>query len=226
MTPLIRSRARTAAALALPAVLALSLSACSTSTSSSATTTTTTTTAAAGGTPTTLAGGTIATGGVTCTNVVGVVNFSPPLTSSGTSAETTEISLTASGCTTSGSNAAPVTGGRASATIQSTSNSCTGLLSSKPVAVAVTWAPNSIHASVASFSGYAIVPDAAGHIGFSLPGSGGTVTVAGSFAGSDNGAASKASTFSDQTTAQLLATCGTTAGVASLTIASGSVTLG
>jgi len=92
--------------------------------------------------------------------------------------------------------------------------------------VAVTWAPSSIHASVATFSGYSIVPDAAGHVGFSLPASGGTVTVAGSFGGSDNGATSKASTFSDQTTTQLLATCGTTAGVSSLNITSGTVTLG
>jgi len=50
------------------------------------------------------------------------------------------------------------------------------------------------------------------------------VSVPGSFAGSDNGAPSTASTYSDLTSIQLLSTCGTPAGLGALTIATGSVT--
>jgi hypothetical protein len=220
-------------ALALPLALVTILSACSSSSSNSssqaATTTsptTTTTLAGQAATPTTLAGGTVATGSITCTNVTGTVTFNPPLTNSGTSPETTSIALNASGCTTTGSNVSVVQSGTATTTIQSTTNGCTSLLSSKPLAVAITWAPRTTHASVVSFSGYAIVNDAANHIGFGLPASGGTATVAGSFAGSDNGAASKSTTYSGLTTTQLLAACASASGVPSLALVSGSVTLG
>jgi hypothetical protein len=226
-----RRRMRTLAATMVALTIALALSACSSSSSSSssqAATTTTTTTAAPGGavTPTTLAGGKVATGSVTCTNVTGTIAFNPPLTNGGTSPETTSITLTASGCTPTGSSASTVTGGTATATIQSATNGCLSLLTSKPVAVAVAWSPSSIHASVATFSGYAIVTDASSHIGFGLPNSGGTASIAGSFAGADNGAASKATTYSGQTQTTLLAACATAAGVPSLAILNGSVTFG
>jgi hypothetical protein len=227
-----RRRMPTLVATALPLALALALSACSSSSSSSSqaatTTTSTTTTTAPGGvaTPTTLAGGKVATGSVTCTSVTGTIAFNPPLTNSGTSPETTSITLTASGCTPAGSSASTVTSGTATATIQSATNGCLSLLTSKPVAVAVAWSPSSIHASVATFSGYAIVSDAGGNIGFGLPNSGGTATIAGSFAGTDNGATSKATTYSALTQTTLLAACATAAGVPSLAITNGSVTFG
>ena len=169
-----------------------------------------------------MAGGTVAAGTVSCTNVTGTVTFTPPLSNSGTSPETTKISLTASGCTTAGSGASPVTGATASATIQSPTNGCVALTTSKPVAVAVAWSPSSVHASVASFSGYAVVTQG-GDIGFGLPGTGGSATVAGSFAGTDHGAKSTAATYSNLTSTELLTACGTPAGVSSLTIASGTV---
>jgi hypothetical protein len=117
-----------------------------------------------------------------------------------------------------------VTSGTATATIKSSTNGCVSLLTSKPVAVAVAWSPSSIHATVASFGGYAIVTDAAQHIGFGLPNAKGSVTVAGSFAGTDNGAKSTASTYSNLTSVQLLTACGTAAGLPALAIATGTVT--
>jgi len=117
-----------------------------------------------------------------------------------------------------------VTSGTATATIQSPTNGCVSLLTSKPVAVAVAWSPGSIHATVASFSGYAIVSDAAQHIGFGLPNAKGSANVAGSFAGTDNGAKSTASTYSDLTSTQLFVDCGTAAGVPTLPIATSTVT--
>ncbi|HUY22248.1 MAG TPA: hypothetical protein VMV22_07890 [Acidimicrobiales bacterium] len=220
--------------VAVPVVLVVALSGCSstsptragtTSTTSASSSTTAATTSTTGVTPVTAAGGTVATGSVTCTNVTGTITFTPPLTNSGTSAEATRISLAAAGCTTAGSTGIQVASGTATATITSPTNGCVSLLSSKPVVVAVAWSPSSIHASVASFGGYAIVTDAAQHTGFGLPNAKGTASVDGSFAGTDHGATSTAATYSSLTTTQLLTACGTTAGLAALTIASGTVTL-
>ena len=213
-------------ALAVPLALAVVLSGCSSTSSSTKapTTSTSTTSAAAAVPPSTLAGGTVATGSVTCTNLTGMFTFTPPLTDAGTSPETIQISLTASGCATTGSSVSQVTSATATATIKSATNGCTSLLTSKPVAVAVAWNPSSIHASVASFSGYAIVADAAGHVGFELPATGGTASVAGSFAGSDNGAKSSAAAYSGFAQTQLLTACGAAGGVPAMPIASGTVT--
>jgi len=224
------TRSWKALALAAPLALGLALSACSSSSSSSsssqATTSSTTTTTIAGTvTPTTAAGGLVATGTVTCSNVSGTITFNPPLSNSGTSPETTTISLNASGCTQTGSNA-QVTSGTATATIPGSTNACTSLLTSKPVAVGVAWTPSSVHATVATFSGYAVVMNSAGDIGFGLPASGGTASVAGSFAGSDNGSASKATTYSALTSTQLLAECGAATGMSTLAITSGTATFG
>lgn len=227
-----RRRARGPLALVVPLALVAVLAGCSSTGSSSPTTkaptttaaATTTTSAAVGATPATLAGGTVATGSVSCTHVTGTITFTPPLSNTGTSPETTRLSLDASGCTTSAPGGIPVTGGTATATIHSSTNGCVSLLTSKPVAVAVAWSPSSVHATVASFGGYAIVSDASQHTGFGLPDAKGTVSVAGSFAGTDNGASSTASTYSDLTSIQLLTTCGTSTGLTALTIATGSVT--
>jgi len=235
MTPcLARRHLSRTLTFAVPLALVVVLSGCSskpvassTSTTRESTTTTATTTTtspAAGVTPITVAGGAVAAGSVTCTNVTGTITFTPPLSNTPTGPETTRISLTATGCTTAGSGGTQVTSGTATATIQSSTNGCVSLLSSKPVAVAVAWSPSSIHASVASFGGYAIVTDAAQHTGFALPNAKGSVSVAGSFAGSDNGAKSTASTDSNLTSVQLLTTCGTAAGLPELAVASGAVT--
>lgn len=221
----------TAASGALALLLALVLSACSSSPSASSTTTSqgasSTTEGHAGptGTQGTQAGGAVATGSITCTKVTGTITFTPPITGNGSSAESTDISLTVDGCTTTGSNVAQVTGGTATATIKTASSNCSNLLNPQPVSVAVSWSPGSVHASQASFSSDGIVSDSAGHLGFGLPGSGGTATVTGSFAGSDNGAKSSATTYSTLTAAELQSACASPAGVASLTVASGSVTL-
>jgi len=170
-----------------------------------------------------VAGGAIATGSVTCTNVTGGITFYPPLLTAGTSPETTSIVLTVSGCTTTGSSVVQVAGARATATIRGANNSCTGLLASMPIAVAFAWSPSAVHASLVSFSGFSLPTDAAGHVGFALPDRGGSSGVAGSFAGTNNGASSSGSTFSSLTVAQLHATCDTAAGLASLTFVNGTV---
>ena len=166
-----------------------------------------------------------ATGEVMCTHLVGQLTFSPPLKDKGTSAETTAISLQASGCTASGSNVSAVTGSDASGTITSPTNSCTALLTSRTLSIRIIWAPSTIRPSVLTFSGYRAAASGSGGQGFALPNTGGTAKVTGSFSGSDQGAASSAQTYSGQTATQLLAACGSSVGLTSLQVTSGTVTL-
>lgn len=166
-----------------------------------------------------------ATGAITCTHLAGRLTFLPPLRDKGTVTEVTTISLQASGCTTSGSNVPDVTGSVASGTITSPTNSCTGLLTSRALSIHITWAPSTIRASVLTFSGYRGASSVSGGEGFALPNAGGTAKVTGSFSGSDQGAASSAETYSDQTATQLLTACSSSAGLTSLAVTSGTVTL-
>ncbi len=140
----------------------------------------------------------VATGGVTCNSITGALTFTPPLTTKGGSAESTAITLNATGCATSGSNVSKVTRGTASATITDTSNACTGLLNSRPITVNITWTPATIHPSVLTFSGYAGSTGSGGDLGFTLPKSGDTAKVIGSFPGADHGAGSTSTAFSNQ----------------------------
>jgi len=166
-----------------------------------------------------------ATGDITCAHVAGSLTFSPPLRDKGTTAETTTISLRASGCATSGSNVSDVTGSVASATITSPSNSCAGLLTSRALGIHITWAPSTIRPSVLTFSGYRGAASGSGGQGFALPNAGGNAKVTGSFPGSDQGAASSAETYTSQTATQLLAACASSSGLTSLQVTSGTVTL-
>jgi hypothetical protein len=197
--------------LVLPLGLVVTLAACSSGSTPSAGPTTT--------------AQTLATGGVTCTNITGSLTFTPPLTTKGGSAESTAITLSAAGCTTQGSNVSTVSGASGSATITSTTNSCTGLLNSRPLKVAMTWSPSTVRSSVVTFSGYGGVTNASGGEGFKLPNAGGTTKVTGSFAGSDHGAGSTATTYSNQTGTQLLTACGSSAGLPSLQVTTGTLTL-
>jgi hypothetical protein len=172
-----------------------------------------------------LANDTVATGSVTCTNITGTLAFSPPLTMKGNSPESTAITLVASGCTTTRSNVSSVTRGLAATTISSTSNSCSGLLSSRALTIKVAWTPATISQSVLTFSSYSAASSPSGGEGFTLPKLGGTAKVTGSFPGPDHGSGSVAATFSDQTATQLLTACGSSVGLASIRVTSGNVTL-
>jgi len=167
----------------------------------------------------------VATGSVTCSNVTGSVSFSPPLTMSGGSAEHITIALTTNGCTTSGSNIPTLAKGSVATTISMATNACSSLLSPQPVTVTETWIPATIHQSVVSYSGYKIGLSPSGGGGFTLPNSGGTAKVVGSFAGSDHGSGSTAALYSTESATELLTACGSDAGLASLPVTSGSVTL-
>jgi len=133
--------------------------------------------------------------------------------------------VNAAGCVTSGSNVSRITGGVGTVTLNSASNSCASLLNSRPLIIDITWTPATVHQSVLTFSGYGGATGPSGGEGFTLPKPGATAKVTGSFAGADHGAGSTATAFSGQTTAQLLTACESSAGLTSIAVTSGSVTL-
>ncbi|HXX89287.1 MAG TPA: hypothetical protein VEI83_03570 [Acidimicrobiales bacterium] len=168
----------------------------------------------------------MATGGVSCTNLTGTVTFSPPLAKGGTSPETYRFSLTATGCTTTGSDVAQVVSGTAVTTVEVPTNGCASVLGRGPgKGTVITWTPSSIAPTTVSFSGSATGPNSAGDLGFAVPGPGGTATVTGSFAGADNGAHSTASAYTSFPESELRATCQGPGGLSSVTMTSGSVDL-
>jgi len=164
----------------------------------------------------------VGTGSVTCTKTVGTIKFVPALKNNGVSPETTTVTVTVSGCKTTGSNIKTVTKGAAKATIKSANNSCTGLSQSKPVNLKITWTSSpAASPSTAKFTGYD--PVVTPKLGFSLPGTTHTVTVVGSFPGSNGGTSTHATANTTLTAAQFGTKCKT--GVSSMKIATGTSTL-
>jgi len=167
----------------------------------------------------------VATGSVSCTGVTGSVSFSPALTKTGTSPESATISVTSAGCTTSGSDV-HVTSGAGTATLSDPNNSCTGLITPRQLTVDITWTPPTVHSSAVTFSGFTVATNGpGGGGGFTLPSASGTAKVTGSFAGSDHGAGSTSAVYSSDTVTQLLAACGSAAGLATIPVTSGSLDL-
>jgi hypothetical protein len=173
-----------------------------------------------------------APGTITCTHVTGKVTFTPPLTLAGNSnTEVTKTRTTSTGCTVS--KGTPPTKGVSTATItktttNNTANSCTALAMAQviPVTEHVVWTHTPLIAnSTVKFSGLMPATSSAGDEGFTLPNSGGTASVTGSYPGADKGKTSTATVFSNMNATQLAAACSSTAGVASLTIASGTASL-
>jgi hypothetical protein len=74
------------------------------------------------------------TGTVSCTSAAGSLKFSPPLNFTGGSAETVKVKVTLGGCSNSGGNVTtPSFSGKASGTIDTSSNDCTNLEGTQPV---------------------------------------------------------------------------------------------
>ena len=161
------------------------------------------------------------TGTVTCSGAKGTITFSPPLKTTGPfTTETTTAKITFSGC--SGGTPNPTKGTvDQSLSNASSTNSCTGILTSKPETLNVKWKPGKLDGSTTSFSGYAEGSDSAGDAGFTYPNSGGTGSTAGSFP-STKGATS--ASYSNMTQAQIVTACGTSGGLSKLTIVQGSTT--
>jgi len=171
--------------------------------------------------------GSNATGTIQCTKITGTVSFTPPLTNTGTAAETaTTVKLKISKCAADPKASAVPKKGTVSSNIATptSTDSCGSLLgTSTPTSDTVTakWSPTSINSSVGSYSGFTIStgPPPKDDEILNLPGTGGTSSTAGSYAGSG-----QTSTLTlGESQSSLAATCSTPAGLKSIKIISGDV---
>ena len=180
----------------------------------------------------------VATGTIRCSHVQGSVTFSPPLTATGRSTEKVSVRANLSHCSATGSNVSSVSGGVVTLSIAVPTSACSGLLqfpaslgnvatpsSSRAIAIHATWTPKNIRPSVMTFSGFAVTSNDNGDPGFAFPGAGHRATILGSFAGTDHGALSVASVFTNEKVNEILSRCSLISGLASIAIVSGEVTL-
>jgi hypothetical protein len=164
---------------------------------------------------------TVATGSIVCKKVTGTVTFSPPDQRGGTTPETQVFSIHASGCHTTKSDVSHVKGASLTATLHRATNACAGLEGSAAFSATFAWSPNSIHDTVATFSGVTFMQNNAGDVGLTIPNTGGTASLKGSFAGKDHGAQSTITAFTNMTLGQFKAACDSTAGLSRYSIVSG-----
>ncbi len=173
-------------------------------------------------------------GTVKCTKGTGTATMVPPITTNGTKAATTEtLTLTATVTSCKASKGANPSKGVASTKLVvkaagGYANACLALtgIKGKPV-VTVKWTrATALANSVVTFPNFTLVNLTAGDIGFKLPQPGGKPTSTGSYPGTNKGASSTAAFYLNGTAAAFLAQCGTTKGISSLKIASGSATVG
>jgi hypothetical protein len=77
---------------------------------------------------------------------------------------------------------------------------------------------------VATFSGVNYIHNNAGDVGFTIPNTGGTASLKGSFAGKNHGAQSTITAFTNMTLGRFIAACDSTAGLSRYSIVSGTAT--
>jgi hypothetical protein len=172
-----------------------------------------------------------APGTITCTHVSGKVTFTPPLTLSGNSnTETTKTRTVFTHCHVS-TGTAPTKGVTASTIIKTTTNmtanSCAALGASMPVTEKVVWTHTpTIANSTVKFSGdMGATEPTSMDAGFTLPNTGGTASVTGSYPGTDHGATSSSTVYTNMTGTAIGAACASATGLASLTLDAGTITL-
>jgi hypothetical protein len=168
-----------------------------------------------------------AAGTVSCTGAKGSVSFKPALTTAAPyTSEKATVKVTFSGCT--GSVTTPHSG-----SIKATLSSISTDQCPPPAAggsggtLTVKWSPTTIQPSAVSFSSKESTTGGPNNdFGFVYPAPGGTSSVAGSYEGTDSGASSSASVYSNVTESTLLSQCSSKKGLKKLTIVSGSISLG
>jgi hypothetical protein len=166
---------------------------------------------------------TVATGSITCRKLTGTVTLSPPDRKGGTKPEKTVFTIRTSECITTTSNVSHVKGGSLTVAVHALTNACGGLVGSEALHVPITWSPKSIHPTAGSFSGFSFVKNKADYEGFTMPSTGGTASVKGSFAGKNHGARSTITAYTNLTVAKFAAACESKAGLSKYSITSGTV---
>ena len=168
---------------------------------------------------------TVATGSVTCRRVTGSITLSPPLRAGGVEPERMEWRIHVSSCATTKSSVKRVSGVNIVSIVNRPNNACGGLVYSKAISSTFAWIPKSVHSTSASFSGFSFVKNPAGKEGFTMPNTGGTASVTGSFAGKDHGKRSVVTLYTNLSIADFTKACESKAGLASYHIVSGTASL-
>ncbi len=132
--------------------------------------------------------------------------------------------IDAGSCVTTKSNVKHVSGAKFTSIVHQTTNACGGLVYSKSLHPSFAWTPKSVHPTVATFSGFRFLENKAGEEGFTMPNTGGTARVVGSFAGKNRGASSDVTLYTSLTIAKFRAACDSSAGLSGYTIISGTAT--
>ncbi len=163
----------------------------------------------------------VARGGVICRKVTGSITLSPPLRKGGTEPEIMTWQIRGGACTTAKSNVTHVSGLNVTSIVHLPNDACGEVAYSRAVKATLAWTPKSIHPTSATFSGFSFVRNSAGEEGFSMPNTGGTSSVRGSFAGVDHGRRSVVTLFTNLTIAKFAAACESVKGLASYQVVSG-----
>lgn len=181
-----------------------------------------------------------AVGTLSCAGVSGSITFAPALVLGGDTPDLEKVSLRISDCTTTASNYPTPTSGRGTSLGKLSTNDCSNLLTGATLkAASSTNRPyqqgdalpalhvslphrtySAVHVNVA-FGGKTESSDP--DLGWRLGGVG--TTVATSFTGSDAGSSSTAEYNSNMTTSQVASACASPAGIASVKIVNGTLTL-
>ncbi len=166
-------------------------------------------------------------GTLDCAKITGTVTFTPPLSNTAQTVQTKTVT-TLTNCTPTGGGLKPKKGSSTSTT--TTANDDCAMLatgSTTPFTLTTKWAPGTkIKPTKSTVSGLSPATNGAGDAGFQLPNTGGTSSGTGSYLGSDGGASGTAQAFTNETSAQIAATCTGATGLKSLKITTGTAHFG
>jgi hypothetical protein len=160
-------------------------------------------------------------GTVTCTGLHGTVQFTPPLTTGGSSPEVASVQATMNHCVALDGGATPSVGHGATALFLA-SNGCENLTSAStnPISFAIKWSPAGDGATTINFPGFGPGPAAT-----SLEMAGGATTASGSYTGSDGGASTTVVITLKSNPAAVASACNSANGLQVLPIAAGTMNI-
>jgi len=167
---------------------------------------------------------------ITCNTMVGIASSKPPLLIGGTAPTTMKVRTFLSGCAVTGPGSVSILSGKISGNVTATSNECITLYQPLAGTLTIKWkaseatpiVPKSTTMEIkdVTFSGYQ-APWGTSYGLFSL----GVSSVTGAFTGGDNGATSSNVAVTSQDLGEIISQCGSPAGLKTLNVGLGTITL-
>ena len=168
---------------------------------------------------------------ITCKTVIGIASITPALAIGGTATSTVmRVKGSVAGCTVTGPPSVSILSGKVSGKVGGTSNECVTLFAPLSGTITMKWktdkttpifqTSSTMNVTNVSFGGF-VAPWGASYGQFSLGVSG----VTGAFTGGDDGATSSNVSITNEDIGQILAECGSPAGLEKLNTGLGQITL-